>query len=101
METYVAVMKMTDKGMDEIHLIPGFATGFGKNIEKFGGKFLGFWKTMGEIDYVAVFSAPDDNKALSCIMALGKTGYFETTTLKAYTMDEMAASLKGYAENFS
>lgn len=101
METYIAVMTMTDKGMNEIHRIPEFVTGFARNMEKIGGNLLGFWKTMGEIDYVAVIEAPDGDKALSCIMALGKTGYFSTTTLKAYSMDEMAASLRRYEKDFA
>lgn len=101
METYIAVMTMTDKGMDEIHLIPPFTKKFAQNIEKTGGKLLGFWKTMGEIDYVGVFTAPDDNTALTCIMSLGKTGYFATTTLKAYSMDEMTESLTRYKEKFA
>ncbi|MDY0296975.1 MAG: GYD domain-containing protein [Acidobacteriota bacterium] len=101
METYIAVMTMTAKGMDEIHLIPGFVKSFARNMEKNGGKFHGFWKTMGEIDYVCVFDAPDGNHALTGIMALGKTGYFSTTTLKAYSMDEMAASLERYSEKYT
>jgi len=101
METYIAVMTMTAKGLDEIHLIPVFAKKLARKVEKIGGKLQGFWKTMGEIDYVAVIDAPDDNKALSCIMALGKTGYFSTTTLKAYSMDEMTASLKRYKKDLA
>ena len=100
METYIVTMGMTPKGLEEIDRIPGFVAALGDNLKKRKGSLRGFYKTMGEIDYVALFEAQNDQDALGCVMALGKSGYFTTTTLKAYSMTEMAESLKIFEKDF-
>jgi uncharacterized protein with GYD domain len=93
METYVVLMTMTPKGLDEIARIPDFVESLEPKFRKLGGNLTGFYKTMGEIDYVALFTAPDDKVALSFVAAFGFSKYFETTTLKGYSMSDLRKSL--------
>lgn len=67
---------------------------------KRGVDLKGFYKVMGETDYVVLFEAPNDKEALGAVMALGKAGYFTTLTLKGYSMLEMKESLDIYTESY-
>jgi len=55
-----------------------------------GGKVLGFYVTMGEYDYVSIGEAPNDDVAMTYLLALGSGGNVKTTTLKAFTPEEFA-----------
>ncbi len=98
--TYIVLMEMTELGLEEIFEIPELIDQFKLKLKDIGGELKGFYKVMGEIDYVAIFEAPDDEKALAFVMALGKSGYFKTTTLKAYDMDGMRKALSIYEKTF-
>jgi len=100
METYIALMEMTEKGLREIGRIPDFVESLKNKLSKLDGEIKGFYKVMGEIDYVAIFDVQNDRVALAFVMALGKSGYFATTTLKAYSMPEMRKSLEVHTHSF-
>lgn len=101
METYILLMGMTEKGLDEIHKIPATIESLKKKLSNQNIELKGFYKVMGDTDYVAIIESKGDVDALSAVMAIGKIGYFTTLTLKAYTMEQMKASLDIYQENFS
>lgn len=101
METYIILMKMTEKGLDEINKIPEFADFFAKKFQKKNVQLKGFYKVMGEIDYVAIIESQNDVDALGAVMAFGKSKYFSTTTLKAYSMSQMKNSLDIYEKDFA
>jgi len=100
METYIILMGMTEKGLSEIHKIPDFVESLEQKLKKRDVILRGFYKVMGETDYVTIIEAPDDKEALASVMALGKIGYFTTLTLKAYSMLEMKESLEIYEESY-
>jgi uncharacterized protein with GYD domain len=100
-ETYIILMQMTEKGLDEINKIPEFVDSLNKRLQKKNLQLKGFYKVMGEIDYVAIIESPNDIDALGAVMALGKSEYFSTTTLKAYSMSQMKNSLEIYGKDFA
>lgn len=100
METYVILMGMTQKGMGEIHKIPDTVDELEEKFAKKNVKLKGFYKVMGETDYVAIIESEDDVDGLAAVAAFGKTGYFDTLTLKAYTMEQMRKAVGIYAEDF-
>jgi uncharacterized protein with GYD domain len=59
-----------------------------KAIEALGGKWIDFYLTMGEYDYVAIADFPSDEIAMTYLMSLGMGGDVRTTTLRAFTLDE-------------
>jgi len=101
METYVILMQMTERGLEEIHKIPDFINSLSEKLKKKSVELKGFYKVMGEIDYVALIQSQNDVDALSAVMAIGKSKYFSTTTLKAYSMLQMKNSLDIYESDFA
>ena len=54
----------------------------------------GFYLTMGEYDYVGIGEAPNDEIALTFLLGMGAQGFVETTTLKAFTIEEFEKIVK-------
>lgn len=94
MSTYVLLMNLTDKGIQEIKDAPERIGNAAKNLEAAGGKLLAFYTVMGPYDYVAIAEAPSDEVALAQLLGLGMAGFVRTTTFKAFTVPQFAEVLK-------
>ncbi|MGQ9502496.1 MAG: GYD domain-containing protein [Anaerolineae bacterium] len=94
MSTYVILMNLTDQGVKGIKEAPARISSAAKALEAAGGKMLAFYTVMGAYDYVAIVEAPNDQVALVQLLALGMQGNVRTTTLKAFTIEELSAALK-------
>ena len=94
MPMYICLYKLTDQGIKGIKDAPKRIEDGTKAFEAMGGKSLGFYVTMGEYDYVSVAEAPNDEVAMTFVMALGSGGNVKTTTLKAFTPEEFAEMVK-------
>jgi uncharacterized protein with GYD domain len=94
MPTYIGLFKLTDQGIREIKQAPQRVEDAFKAYEAMGGKVLGFYTVMGEYDYVAIGEAPSDEVHLTFALALGSQGAVRTTTLKAFTKEELAEIVK-------
>ena len=64
-----------------------------KGMEVVGGKLLGFYMVMGEYDYISISEGPSDEVAMTFLLGLGAAGNVRTTTLKAFTLEEMKAMI--------
>ena len=58
-------------------------------VEKVGGKWHGFYYTMGQYDFVAVVEGPNDEITLSLLFTLSSVGRVRTMTLKAFPTEEV------------
>jgi uncharacterized protein with GYD domain len=94
MPTYVVLYKLTEQGVKEIKNAPERIEEGIKAAEAMGGKVLGFYATLGEYDYVSIGEAPNDEAAMTYMLGLGAQGYVRTTTLKAFTKEELAEMVK-------
>ncbi|MEM2926536.1 MAG: GYD domain-containing protein [Candidatus Bathyarchaeia archaeon] len=83
-------MKLTDKGIREIKEAPKRIQEAIKTLEAMGGKLLGFYMVMGEYDYVGIAEVPSDEVAAAFLLGLGASGTVRTTTLKAFTVEQIA-----------
>ncbi len=93
MPKYVVLMKLTEQGIKDIRNAPERLEQGVKLLEKMGGKLLGFYMTMGEYDYVGIGDAPSDEVHAAFMLALGSVGNVKTTTLKAFSREEIPAIL--------
>ncbi len=84
----ICLMNLTEQGIKNLKDAPKRVVEAKKAIEAIGGKWLGFYLTMGEYDYVAIVDFPSDAVAMTYLMTLGTGGNVRTTTLKAFTEEE-------------
>jgi uncharacterized protein with GYD domain len=95
MPIYIGLMKLTDLGIKHVKNAPQRVEEAVKSLEAMGGRLIGFYAVMGEYDYVAIAEAPSDEIAMTFMLGLGSAGNVRTTTLKAFTKDQLAEMVKG------
>ena len=89
MATYVSLMKLTDQGIKNVKDAPQRIKDGIKGVEAMGGKVTSFYLTMGDYDYVSIAEFPNDEIGMTYLMMLGSLGNIRTTTLKAFTTEQM------------
>jgi uncharacterized protein with GYD domain len=60
-------------------------------LEAFGVSVKDRYWTMGGHDQVSIIEAPDDETLAAVLLKLASLGNFRTTTLRAFSADEMSA----------
>ncbi len=90
METHVTLYRLTDQGVKDIKNAPQRIEEGIKAFEAMGGKVIGFYAVMGEYDYVAIAEAPSVEVGMTFTLGLSSQGYVRTTTLRAFTKEELA-----------
>ena len=84
MPTYIAFGDWTDQGARAIRDSPQRLDAAKRQLEAMGGRFVGFWMTLGEHDMVLVYEAPDDAVAARFTPVLNGFGSVRTRTTKAF-----------------
>jgi uncharacterized protein with GYD domain len=89
MPAYVALIDWTDQGVrnfqDTVDRYDAAQTAF----ENLGVRFTDVRWTLGTHDIVATVDAPDDETLAAALLAIGSQGNIRTTTLRAFTREEM------------
>ncbi len=94
MPTYISLMRLTDQGVRDIKNAPQRVAEAVKALEAMSGRLISFYTVMGEYDYVGIAEAPSDEVAMAFLLGLGLAGNVRTTTLKAFTTEELARIIK-------
>lgn len=89
MQTHVALLNWTDKGIQNYPETTERANAFSAMIEKFGGRVVSLFWTVGTYDLVAIVEAPDAETLTAALLRLGALGNVRTTTMRAFGRDEM------------
>jgi len=88
MPTYITLIKWTDQGIREVKESTQRLAGAKKLVEAAGGKFTGFYLTMGRYDLVAIVEAPSDEAYTATILSIASRGSIHSETLKAFPEDQ-------------
>ena len=88
MPTYIALLKWTGRGVENVKDSPGRLDAGRKSFEKIGVKINDTYLTMGRYDLVCIIEAPDDETLATAMLTLGSQGNIQTETLKAFTEDQ-------------
>ena len=64
-------------------------------MEAAGGHFIGGWWLLGAYDGVVIFETPDDETATRVLLAVGMLGNARTTTMRAFSEEEMLRIVQG------
>jgi uncharacterized protein with GYD domain len=95
METYIILGNYTREGINEIKDGPSRIQAVRETVEAAGGKFLGWYLTMGRYDFVAIMQLPDAKVAASIILGIGRLGKVSTETLRSWTEAEFKELVAG------
>jgi uncharacterized protein with GYD domain len=94
MSTHIVMMKLTNQGAKAIKDAPARIDDSIKTMEKMGGKMIAFYLTTGEYDYIGIGEVPNDEVLLTFLLGLGTMGTVRTTTVRAFSREELAAAVK-------
>jgi uncharacterized protein with GYD domain len=95
MAKYVVLVNFTDQGIRTVTESVKRAQASVSTFEQYGAKKIAQYWTMGAYDIVIVLEAPNDEAAMKGLLAVGRLGNVRTTTLRAFTADEMSAVTSG------
>ncbi|HWQ23957.1 MAG TPA: GYD domain-containing protein [Gaiellaceae bacterium] len=89
MATYVSLISWTDQGIRGFKDTVDRAEAGKQLAAAFGGALKEIYWTLGPYDIVAVSEAPDDETATAFALALSSQGNVRTTTMRAFSAEEM------------
>jgi uncharacterized protein with GYD domain len=87
--TFISLMNWTEQGVKDYRETIHRAEMAEKAAEQLGGTVKGLYWTVGPYDVVAVGEFPDEETMTAFLLQLGAVGSLRTTTLRAFSRDEM------------
>jgi uncharacterized protein with GYD domain len=93
MATFVALGNFTDQGIRNVKDTVKRADAVREAAQKAGIKMKDIMWTLGSVDMVVIFEAPDDASMTAFALAIGAAGNVRTQTLRAFDRAEMSAVL--------
>ena len=88
-QSYIMLIRWTEQGMRNAKDTTSRTDVAKREAERIGGKLIVYW-TFGEYDIVCILEAPNDEAAMEFGLKVGSLGNVRTTTLKAFTEEEIA-----------
>lgn len=89
MPRYVILSRFTDQGIRNIREFPAVVRENRDRAKALGVTILASYFTVGEYDRIQIIEAPDEGTAMSALLMLGVQGNVRTTTMQAFTLEEM------------
>ncbi len=89
MPIYVSLINWTEKGVADFKNAVDRAEASQQLAARVGGTVKDVYWTLGPYDIVAVSEAPDDETATAFALAVSSQGNARTTTMRAFSADEM------------
>ena len=83
------LIRFTDQGIRNIKDTTRRADAARSEAERIGGKITIYW-TFGKYDIIGILEAPNDEAAMEFGLKVGSLGNVRTTTLRAFTEEEIA-----------
>lgn len=97
MPTYIALLKWTPQGLQNIKQSPSRLDAARKGFESAGCKMKDFYMVTGRYDMIAVVDAPDDVALAKAILGASSQGNITSETCRAFTEDEYRRIIAGLA----
>jgi uncharacterized protein with GYD domain len=89
MPSYITLMNWTDQGVKSFRESVDRADAAEVALSPAGITFKDIYWTVGAYDLVVTFEAPDEETLAAGLLALSAQGNLRTTTLRAFTAEEM------------
>ena len=95
MPTYIALLKWTPQGLQNIKQSPSRLDAAKKGFQAAGVTMKQFYMVTGQYDMVAICEAPDDSALATAILATTSQGSIVSETCRAFTEDEYRQIIAG------
>ena len=95
MPAYLSLVNFTEQGLHTIKDTVQRGQMIKKQAEAVGGRVIGIWWLLGQYDAMIIFEAPDEDTAMRQLLASGMQGNSRSTTLRAFSEDEMTRIVGG------
>src|SRR5437660_10047818 len=99
MPTYISLVNLTEQGVREAKNAPERLQAFDKAVKEAGGRLVGFYLVMGQLDYIVITEAPDDQTAARLILSTIAQGSMRTQTMRAFPREELEQTARGLREH--
>jgi uncharacterized protein with GYD domain len=98
MATFITTIKFTEQGIQSIQDSPKRAAAFKTAAKKLGLKVTDVYWTLGSVDGVLIFDAPNDETATAAMLHLASQGNVTTRTSRAFGASEFEKILGALAK---
>lgn len=88
MPTYIAMLKWTQQGLQNVKQSPTRLDAARKSFESAGVKMKDFYMVTGQYDLIVVLEAPDDRSLARAILTATSSGSISSQTCRAFTEAE-------------
>jgi uncharacterized protein with GYD domain len=95
MPTYIAMLKWTPQGLQNVKQSPSRLDAARKGFEAAGVKMKDFYMVTGQYDMICVVEAPDDVALAKAILSATSQGSITSETCRAFTEDEYRRIIGG------
>lgn len=99
MAHFVSLMRLTQRGLDELHNSPARGRISKERVEKLGGRSISLYATMGPYDFVQVFEMPDASRMMEYVLTARRDGHVEPVILPAFATDDWSAIVDAVKHN--
>jgi uncharacterized protein with GYD domain len=97
MPTYIVIGDWTDQGVANFdQTVDRYDAGLSQ-LKALGVSVKDRYWTLGDHDMVSIVDAPDDKALAGALLKLASLGHIRTTTLRAFSADEMRAVIAASA----
>lgn len=97
MPTYIAMLKWTPQGLQNVKQSPSRLDAARKGFEAAGVKMKDFYMVTGKHDMIAIVEAPDDTALAKALLSTASQGSVTTETCRAFTENEYRQIIGGLA----
>lgn len=88
MPHFISLMRLTQRGLDEIAHSQRRGRLSRERAETLGGRSVAFYATMGAYDFVQVFEMPDEATMMQYLITARRDGHVDPVILRAFDGDE-------------
>jgi uncharacterized protein with GYD domain len=97
MPTYIAMLKWTPQGLQNVKQSPSRLDAARKGFEAAGVKMKDFYMVTGQYDLIVVLDALDDASLAKAILTASSSGSISSETCRAFTEAEYREIIGGLA----
>lgn len=84
MPYFISLMRLTQRGLDEIANSPERARVSRERVEDLGGRSIALYATMGAYDFVQIFEMPSETAMMQYLLVARQDGHVDPVVLRAF-----------------